>query len=96
MILTLIKWIFIACLIGLFLFIFSADFRNWVLLKIVERATRRMQDQMGGFREEGDRRQKTSSRAKTHHHEKVPLDDIEARRFQKGQNDEYVDFEELP
>ncbi len=84
-------------LIGLFLFFFSSTFRNWVLLKLVERMSRKMQDQAGGFGQYGGRRrQEPSNDDEAHHHDKIPLDDIEARRFQKAKDDEYVDFEELP
>ncbi len=84
-------------LIGLLLFFFSSTFRNWVLLKLVERMSRKMQEQAGFGAKQSRRKEKDTSEAEEpHHHEKIPLDDIEARRFQKGQNDEYVDFEELP
>ncbi len=93
----LIQLILLAFFVGIFLFIFSSSFRNWLFLKLVERVGRKMQDQAGGFGQNRGRREQEPSEDDTpHHHDKIPLDDIEARRFQKGQNDEYVDFEELP
>ncbi len=93
----LIQLIFLALFVGVFLFIFSPSFRNWLFMKLVERASRKMGDQMGGFgQNRGRRQQEPADEDVPHHHDKIPLDDIEARRFQKGQNDEYVDFEELP
>ncbi len=92
----LIQLLLIAFLVGLFLFLFSSSFRNWLLLKLVERAQRNMQDRMGGFGQRGQQRRQEEEEERPHHHEKIPLDDIEAKRFEKGQDDEYVDFEELP
>ncbi len=51
-----------------------------------------MQDEFGQRAKEPEEEE----RERVHHHGKVPLDDIEAKRFEKGQNDEYVEFEELP
>ncbi len=92
----LIQLLLIALLIGLFLFLFSSTFRNWVLLKLVERAQRNMQERMGDFGQDRRQRPREEREERPHHHEKIPLDDIEAKRFEKGQDDEYVDFEELP
>ncbi len=92
----LIQLFLIALLVGLFLFLFSSTFRSWVLLKLVERAQRNMQEKMGDFGQRNKQGSQEEEQERPHHHEKIPLDDIEAKRFEKGHNDEYVDFEELP
>ncbi len=92
----LIQLLLIALLVGLFLLVFSSSFRKWLLLKLVERAQRNMQEKMGDFGQRKQREAQEEEDERPHHHEKIPLDDIEAKRFKQGHNDEYVDFEELP
>ncbi len=94
----LIQLLLITSLVALLLFFISPRFRAWVLLKLMERAQKKMQEKMNGQRQERHnyQREQRNSDPEIHPHEKVALDDIEAKRFKKRGNDEYVDFEELP
>ncbi len=98
MIIALLKLIFWSILIFVLLFIFSSRFRAGVLLLFIQhlqkKAQRKMNSQQQTYKEENKEQSQKSNR--THaHHEKIDLDDIEAKRFKEAKKDDYVDFEEV-
>ncbi len=86
--------------VAVILFLVSSTIRRWVLMFILGRVQRRMMEQA----EEMQRQQRAQQRAYSQTsredderpREKLDMDEIEAKRFERGNSDDYVDFEEIP
>lgn len=88
--------IFIICI---FLFFFVPSIRFWVLSRVGERLQKKMQtlfeEQIRRQTTEHARKRSTQANSTTPK-EKLQIDEIEAKRFDKENSNNYVDFEELP
>lgn len=91
----LLFWIF---LIAVFVFFFVPSVRLWLLQRIVARLQRKMQSQFEEQMRRASSAQSTSSgdSPSTAPRQKLDIDSIEAKRFDKENSRDYVDFEELP
>lgn len=88
-------------LVGLVIYLLMPTIRAWILRWIVQRIQRNVMNGMGQNmgQASGNRQQARSSAPKdkaTTRREKMNMDEIEAKRFDKENSDDYVDFEELP
>lgn len=84
--------------VGILIFVLSGTFRRWLLMLVLQRVQRRMQEQM---RQQGMGGQSRSSQpddraSDASRRSKLDMDEIEAKRFARTDSDDYVDFEELP
>lgn len=89
------------------LFILSSSFRAWILSLVLRRLQRKLAEQMqrqaGGYQAQGasgQHQQASEGQAEARQgrpspHGKVSLEEIEARKFDKTNESEYVDFEEV-
>lgn len=81
-------------LVGILLYLLMPVLRNWFLKWIAGRIQQRLHEQM---RQGASSNRRTSSQEPaSHKKEKMDMDEIEAKRFDKENSDDYVDFEELP
>lgn len=100
----LILW---AIFIAILLLIFSPTLRAWLLARILMSLQRRIfrdMERRQGFSAGGQERGRSggseeASRGGTSHRsptDKLDMDDIATKKFDKPQSEDYVDFEELP
>lgn len=93
----MLELIFMLLLGAFLLFIFSRTVRLWVLSQFLGYVQRRVQERYTeGARAEGAEREQRQRQSSGQRREKMDIRDIEAKRFEKGDESEYTDFEELP
>lgn len=88
-------------LVFLILLFLSGGLRRWLQMFIISRVQKRVMEQMRQAAEQ--QRQRTQQQQQSRDHQgqerprgKMDMDAIEARRFDRGNSDDYVDFEEIP
>lgn len=93
-------WLILVCVA---LFFFVPSVRLWVLRLIGERIQKKMQRlfeeqmrQQASRQNERNTSAHETNRTTSTHREKLDIDSIEAKRFEKENSRDYVDFEELP
>lgn len=81
-------------LIGLLLYLLMPLLRQILMRWILGRVQRTVQDHM----QQQQKRSTTNARSSTSNskRDKMEMDEIEAKRFERENSDDYVDFEELP
>lgn len=91
----LLFWIFLICVL---VFFFVPSVRLWLLSRLVARLQRKMQSQFEEQmrRSQGAQSARREQRQGSSPREKLDIDSIEAKRFDKENSNDYVDFEELP
>ncbi len=95
----MIKFIFMLIVIFVLLFLFSGNFRTWLLMKMVQRIQRKAEEQMRASQAQSGNYQR---REQAHQREeevkstgKVEMDDIALRKIQRPHSEDYVDYEEV-
>ncbi|MDO4692212.1 MAG: DUF4834 family protein [Porphyromonadaceae bacterium] len=81
-------------LIAILLYLLMPVLRNWFIRWVIGRIQQRAQDHMR--QGASSSRHAASQDASSQKKEKMDMDEIEAKRFDKENSDDYVDFEELP
>lgn len=94
-------WIFLALI--LLIYLNWSRIQAWLAMKLVQRVQRRIMD--AAEAEARARQQTTGARGRAtedareadpQRGQKQQLEEIEARKFERKSQDDYVDFEELP
>ena len=95
----MIKFIFMLIVVFVLLFLFSGSFRTWLLMKMVQRIQRKVEEQMRASQAQSENYQR---REQAHQREeevnstgKVEMDDIALRKIQRPHSEDYVDYEEV-
>lgn len=96
----MIKFIFMLIVIFVLLFLFSGSFRTWLLMKMVQRIQRKVEEQMRASQAQSGNYQRREQQAHQREEEvkpsgKVEMDDIALRKIQRPHSEDYVDYEEV-
>lgn len=93
----MLEFIFMLLLGAFLLFTLSRTVRLWVLSQFLGYVQRRVQERYTeGSSTQGAGRGQRQEPSSAQRREKMDIMDIEAKRFQKSDESEYTNFEELP
>lgn len=93
----MLEFIFLLLFGAVLLFIFSRTVCLWVLSQFLGYIHRRVQERYTeGASAQGADRGQRQAQSSGQRREKMDIRDIEAKRFEKSDESEYTDFEELP